>query len=330
MIQKCPDIEPSVWLRSDRKFENFELMGDFFIHGWSDGGIYLHAPEHGLRNTWTGIHFKLFNFFAGKLLPNENGSIFPLVAPRTVNVKREDQWNSFRIRIDWPRFQAWINGELVQDLDVETIPDLRYRLRSGYLGLSSVGYGSLGFRNLAIRELPAKESWEILFEKDEDLARNFFASDPSPGDSPASFECLNGILRTEGYGHRATRKKYRDFHLQAYIREDMDHNGGVLFRTEGKGLDGRHYEIQLQNVEDSHYPTGSLYNFRRARYPRIATGEWFLFQLIVRGQSCIVRINGENVLEYDSLDYAGEGHVELQAHRTGRWGEFKHVRIQAL
>ena len=39
------------WLRSDRQYENFDFRCEFFIKGWMNSGIYLHAPEHG-RNTW--------------------------------------------------------------------------------------------------------------------------------------------------------------------------------------------------------------------------------------------------------------------------------------
>src|SRR5919206_1610108 len=48
------------WLRSARQYENFDFRGEFFIKGWIDSGIYLHAPEHG-RNTWEGINVKIFH-----------------------------------------------------------------------------------------------------------------------------------------------------------------------------------------------------------------------------------------------------------------------------
>ena len=48
------------------------------------------------------------------------------------------------------------------------------------------------------------------------------------------------------------------------------------------------------------------------------------------GQYLLVRINGENVLEYDQLDYTGEGSIELQAHQLGKWEEFKDVRVKRI
>src|SRR5262245_3986605 len=35
------------WLRSARQYENFDFQGEFFVQGWMNSGIYLHAPEHG-------------------------------------------------------------------------------------------------------------------------------------------------------------------------------------------------------------------------------------------------------------------------------------------
>src|SRR5215472_2287426 len=125
------------WLRSERQYENFDFRGEFFVQGWMNSGIYLHAPEHG-RNMWCGMKINIFHQVDEKPAPESMGSIFPIVSPLKVNVKNKGEWNTFRILMDWPRLQVWINGELVQNLDVETVPELRHRLRSGYLGLESL------------------------------------------------------------------------------------------------------------------------------------------------------------------------------------------------
>ena len=115
-----------------------------------------------------------------------------------------------------------------------------------------------------------------------------------------------------------------------YVRHELHHNGGVMFRTAGTGSRGRHYEIQLHDVEAAHYPTGSLYSVKRASYPRIAAREWWPFQLRVKDATCMVRINGETVLEYDKLDNLDEGPIELQAHDPGRWTEYKHIFLRRI
>jgi hypothetical protein len=327
-IEGTPSSDFPAWLRSEKEYENFDFRCEFFVRGWTDGGVYVHAPEHG-RNTWIGMEVKIFHQQDKEPRPNSMGSIFPLIAPSKVNVRNRGEWNSLRIVSDWPRFQVWVNGERVQDLDVTANPELRYRLRRGYLGLNALGY-PLRFRNLRIRELPGKDKWESLFETDTDLAKNWVVSESNPK-APVRFEAFNGVLVGNGSGHIATREQYSDFQLHLYIRGPKHHNGGVLFRSSGQGLASkRHYEIQLHNVEDAHYPTGSLYYFKRAIYPRIEDEKWYLLQLVVQGKNCLVRINGENVLEYDELQNLDEGHIELQAHQPGTWIEYKHIRVKRI
>jgi hypothetical protein len=310
------------WLRSDRQYENFDFRGEFFLEGWMNSGIYLHAPEHG-RNIWCGMKLNLFHQMDAVPAPESMGSIFPLIAPRVVSVKNRGEWNDFRILMDWPRFRAWTNGALIHDVDLESVPELRHRLRRGYLGFESLSY-PVRFRKLRVRELPAKESWTTLYDAPADLAR-WRVSEGEP-----HFEALGGVLLADGVGHLATIEKYRDFALQMYVRHSWHHNSGVLFRTDGRGLAARHEEIQLHDVEGAHYPTGSVYYRKRAIYPRIEAERWWLFQLWVEGRSCLVRINGETVLEYDRLDSIEPGSIELQAHQAGRWTEFKQIRVRAL
>ncbi len=325
-IAASPSSMFPAWLRSERQFENFDLRLEFFVRGWMDGGVYLHAPEHG-RQTWCGQQVKIFHQADEEPRPNSMGAIYPLIAPSKVNV-RQNAWNQLRILCDWPKLQVWSNGEMVQDLNCDALPEFQYRLRRGYLGLYGLSY-PIRFRNLRIRELPATDKWETLFASGADLAK-WFISESNPK-APAVFEAFGNVLRGDGSGHFATRETYRDFHLQLYIRGPQHHNGGVLFHSEGKGLAGkRHYEIQLHNVEEAHYPTGSLYYFKRAIYPRIEDEKWYLFQLIVKDRRCLVRINGENVLEYDRLENLEPGNIELQAHQPGKWIEYKDIRVKRL
>jgi 3-keto-disaccharide hydrolase len=311
------------WLSSEKQYENFDFRGEFYIKGWMNSGIYLHAPEHG-RNIWCGMKINIFQDRDETPKPESMGSIFPLVPPLKVNVKNKGEWNSFRILMDWPKLQVWTNDELIQDLNVESHPELRHRLRRGYLGFESLSYANR-FRNLRIRELPSKQTWQTLYESPVDFDK-WRVSEGEP-----NFQPLGGVLHGDGTGHIATRELFQDFELQLYIRHIKHHNSGILFRTSGKGLKSeRHYEIQLHDVEGAHYPTGSLYHFKRATYPRIEPEKWFLLQLMAKGPNCLVRINGENVLEYDRMENLAEGPIELQAHQRGSWTQFKQIRIRRI
>lgn len=310
------------WLRTAKQYENFELRAEFFVKGWIDSGILLHAPTHGNAQD-AGFCVKLFHK-KDELKPEGMGSIFPIVAPTANNVKSKGEWNEIRIRFDWPRLQVWTNGEQIQDLNVETNPALATRLRQGYIGLQSLSY-PIRFRKLEIQELPGKVKWQSLYTKAPDLLNNWQVEE-----GKARWTPIGDILRADGLGHLATKERFKDFALELYIRAAHHSNGGVLFRAEGSGGTKPQYEIQLHDVEGAVYPTGSLYGLKRAKYLNIPPETWYLFQLFVKGSQCIVRVNGETVTEYNSLDRLGDGLILLQAHQMGRWIEYKDIRVRPL
>jgi hypothetical protein len=50
----------------------------------------------------------------------------------------------------------------------------------------------------------------------------------------------------------------------------------------------------------------------------------------VKDATCMVRINGETVLEHDRLENLQEGPIELQAHDNGRYTEYKQILIRRI
>lgn len=321
-VEVQPHASFPAWLRSAREYTNFELRGEFLVEAWNDSGIYLHAPLHGYP-TDAGIQIKIFHQAEERPTPYSCGSVFPVIAPKKVTVKKG--WNDFRIVADDPALRVWINGEQVQDLNQRTHPDLRDRLRSGCIGIAAAS-SPFRFRRLRLKELPGSEPWQTLYEKPEDLGTNWRVT---VGKVQAA--AVGPVLRIDGDGLLGTRERFRDFYLQCYVRGCPQHNSGIIFRSVGKGTNpAGAYEIQLHPVPDAHFPTGSLYHFQRAKYPRIEDEKWFLFELRVQGRDCKVRINGETVMEYAFLMRTEAGFIELQAHRPGYWVEFKRIRVQTL
>ena len=310
------------WLATEKTYENFDLRLDFYVKGWIDSGVYLHAPEHG-PSIDCGYCIKLFHKNDDPPKPESVGGIFPHVAPKLTNVKSKGEWNSLRMLMDGPSLKVWSNGTLVQDLDTDQHPELQFRLRSGRIGLQALSY-PIRFRKLRIKELPGRTPWQSLYSTATDFEKNWFVEE-----GKAKWMPLGPIFRTDFNGHLASKTKYKDFAFETYIRARKNSNGGIFFRSEGSG-NKPHYEIQIHDVEGAVYPTGSLYGIRRAKYPRLVPEEWFLFQLIVVGTRCVVRINGENVVDYNQLDRLEAGHILLQAHQSASWIEYKQMRIREL
>ena len=157
------------WLKSDKEYENFDFRCDFFIQGWMDSGIYIHAPEHG-PGIYCGTMIHIFQERDATPNPQSMGAIFPLIAPLKVNVHNKGEWNSMRVLMDWPKLQVWTNDELVQDVNVQNDPELRVRLRKGFIGLESLSY-PIRFRNLRIRELASKDTRQDLYDTPTDLSK---------------------------------------------------------------------------------------------------------------------------------------------------------------
>ena len=290
-----------------------------------NSGVYLHAPEHG-RNTWVGMKINLFHQNDRELRPESPGSIFPLVAPLAVNVKNQGEWNALRVLMDWPRLQVWMNDTQVQDLDVETVPELRHRLRRGYLGFESLSY-PIRFRNIRVRELPAKETWDILYDGPDDFAKWQISS------GKPTFEPRGAILRGDGNGQLATRETYRDFVLHMYAPRGAASQRRRDVSVGAERPDGTRSAATRSSCTTSKgrttRPGRSIRsNGRSIRASNLRSGS--CSSSSSRSRRCLVRINGETVLEYDGLQNLEAGRIELQAHHPGRWLEFKQIKIRRL
>ena len=313
------------WLRSEREYENFELRGEVFIQGWANSGLFIHAPKHG-RPTGCGMKINIFQKQDATPLAESMGAIFPVVAPSKVNVRNKGEWNQFLVRVNWPEFKLWMNGELVQNLKLDEHPELRHRLRRGYIGLESLSY-PVRYRGLAIKALPNTDTQTALYAAPADL--KLWRTNEPEWMEKSQWETLGSTLRGEGLGYLATREHFADFDLEMYVRPSRHSNGGVYFRCPG-GVKSDHYEIQVHDVEGAVYPTGSLYGIRRARWWPMQPETWFLLQMHVQGDHCVVRVDGETVVDHRGLKNLATGPIAIQAHQTGKWIEYKEIRIRRL
>ncbi|MBX7072478.1 MAG: DUF1080 domain-containing protein [Pirellulales bacterium] len=312
------------WLRSEEEFENFVLRFEFRLRLYGEGGVFLHAPAHG-RNSNVGFEIQLSDDTRnpGPAVIS-TGAVFAAVPPLKQNSRPLGQWNAMEITFDWPRLKVVLNGETVQDLDVEANPELRDRLRRGYLGLQDRGK-PIALRNVRVKRLPDREQWRSLFNGQDFSGWDIL----EPDDAQWSVE--NGeILARDGNGYLVTSDQWQDFEFQTYVRSSHFANGGVFFRWKSLVPKDRGNEIQIENIPDSNNPTGSIYDLVRANPLPVADDEWFLLQLRVVGAECRVRVNGVTVATTDKLTIVRPGHIALQMHSRDAWIRFKDPKIKPL
>jgi hypothetical protein len=324
MIYASGDVNYPTWLRSEKQFENFDLRFEFRRVGWCNSGVFFHAPLHG-RNSKVGFEFQIDQKVGEPLSIKTCGAIFGVVPPLANPLKPSGEWNSGRIVMDWPSLQCWMNDELVQDLNVEENEELKYRLRYGYVGLQALGY-NVWFRNIRIRELPPKEEWISLFNG-ENLDGWYIEG----SGANAKWFINDGVIRTEnGTSYLVTNEEYEDFELHTYVRTVKHANGGIFLRWKQLAGGDRGNEIQIENIPDSDYPTGSLYNVVRAEQPWYEDEKWFLMQIRLKGAHLVIRVNGETVVDYDKFPTMRSGHISLQMHKDKSWIEFKDLKLKKL
>jgi hypothetical protein len=318
LLLKNPRYFPN-WLRSKNEYENFEFSLEYRMPGWSEAGVVIHAPLHGrISRSGIKIHLRHNNHDEGS---HSVGGVYGVLPPLTLNTK-EKEWNRLEIYVNWPVLKVRLNGALIQNRDMEQHPELRWRLRSGFIGLQDIGR-EIHFRNLQIKELPGKEEWIELFNGRD------FQGWKVQGDAEWAVE--NGkIVARNGDGYLITEDSFSGFEFQTYVRTSKHANGGIYYRWGQEGNRLRGYEAQIYNVLDTTNPTGSIYGVVPARDPDCRDGEWFLMQIVSDGNYSMVSIDGKPVAEADDLTHPDRGNIAFQMHHRESWIEFMRPRVKSL
>ena len=143
------------------------------------------------------------------------------------------------------------------------------------------------------------------------------------------------IALTEGVS-LATAAEYENFILKGQALTAENGEAALLFHSDGVGG----YEITIRNgAQDGSIKTGSLRSVRNLYRSLAADGEWFDFEVAVRGKNIAVKINGVDVVCYTEPEnpyreaahaskLIGKGKVALK----GVKGDVKvrHLVIEAL
>ena len=215
---------------TEKKYENFELMLEFKMSRRCNSGIMVHQAERGWgRESRIGMELQISDDAGREPSVYSCGAVYNVIPPSQIAVRPAGHWNAYHIILDWPILQIQLNGQLVQDVNLENYPQLKYRLRNGYIGLQNHG-SEVEYRNIYIRELPSKEvTWTELFNG-KDLKGWTKAGN-------AEWKVENGVIvATGGSGYLISEEVFDPgYELQVFAgKYENGGNSGVFYNWENE------------------------------------------------------------------------------------------------
>ena len=137
---------------SKHSFNDFVLRLDWKVdEPGFNAGLFLRAPRENRRSRM-GFEVQMMGDHGNPPCDECTGAIYDVVAPTSNPSKPAGEWNSYEITAQGSRVIVVLNGVKVQDIDFNDFEALRYRKRSGYIGLQD-HTNPCAYRNVRIKPL---------------------------------------------------------------------------------------------------------------------------------------------------------------------------------
>lgn len=138
-------------LRTLKRFSDFILKADWMIGTGGNSGIHLRSPR-AARASRVGMEIQIMGDHGQPLNESSTGSVYLQAAPPVDATKPEMEWNSYEIHLQGDLLKVWLNGQIVQDLDLTQHPDLKLRIKSGFIALTDHNH-FVSYKNVKIKPL---------------------------------------------------------------------------------------------------------------------------------------------------------------------------------
>lgn len=139
-------------LRTVRRFANFDMRWEWNLPKGGNNGVHFRAPR-GARASKVGFEYQMLGDYGKEPDKNSTGSIYDVVPP-TVNASKPlGEWNSSEAIFDGTHITYYLNGQKVNEADMNDNELLRPRLRTGFIVLTEHN-DVVMYRNIRIKELP--------------------------------------------------------------------------------------------------------------------------------------------------------------------------------
>jgi hypothetical protein len=155
------------WLMSDKEYTNFILDWEFKLGETGNSGCALRAPMSG-DPAFDGMELQMADFRYNPQAKDSEltGGIYRAIAP-TKQVYKPTEWNRYQVTLKGSRLKAVLNGEVIQDIDLDaqsqevkrhdgsSAPSVKSRPRKGHIGFQELSRGDshVQIRNARIKVL---------------------------------------------------------------------------------------------------------------------------------------------------------------------------------
>jgi hypothetical protein len=142
------------WLVSQKLYGDFILELDFKLGERGNSGVGIRFPDAG-DPAFDGLEIQIADerYNQGQDGPDKlTGALYWAIAPKK-QVYKPTEWNHYRITCQGPKIQVILNGELIQDVNLDEhtkvlqrhnnmpAPPLKDRPRKGHIGFQELSRG---------------------------------------------------------------------------------------------------------------------------------------------------------------------------------------------
>lgn len=344
-----------------RDYGDIELMLEYKTVALADSGVYLRgSPQIQIWDTTKGGG-KWDNGAdrgSGGLYNNpkedaDTNGKHPLVHAD----KPFGEWNSLKIRHVGNRIWVWLNAQRVVDgaIFYPYFDKTKPMPSKGPIHLQTHG-GEIRWRNIYVREIGDVEANEILRGEEFGTAFEpiFNGRDLNGwfGDKNGKLVANGELIWSDG-GHIYTEREFADFVFRFEFVMTAGGNNGLAIRSKGEGNPAYDAMCELQILDDGHeryagvkprQAHGSAYGMAGAHRGYLRTaGEWNYQEVIVKGSTIQVELNGVRILDtdlskisdyMDGREHPGKmlkkGHLGFAAHGPEHVFRFRRLSVKEL
>ena len=168
-------------------------------------------------------------------------------------------------------------------------------------------------------------------------------------ENPKSITVKDGNIVIDGprahlfYTGDVENHDFKNFVLRAQVKTFPKANSGIYFHTkyEDSGWPYAGFEAQVNNTHGDPKKSGGLYAVKDVNPAPAKDGEWFDYEIRVKGKEANIKINGKVTSSWTEIPNAphlksmpgrklGSGTFALQAHDPKSVVHYRNIRVKTL